>query len=54
MKSHDLSSNCLDARTVNPVSHDNIVHTLMGVFDIRSESYMKRLDLGRGCTVAQL
>lgn len=54
MKSHDLSANCFDARTANPISHDNIVHTLMGVFDIRSESYMKRLDLGRGCSVAQL
>lgn len=54
MRSHDLSPTCLGDRSTVPASHDNIVHTLMGVFDVRSESYIKRLDLGRGCTVAQL
>lgn len=54
MKSHDLSSSCLGARSGNSASHDNIVHTLMGVFDVRSESYIKSLDLGRACTVALL
>lgn len=54
MKSHELNSSCLEERSVVSVDHDSIVHTLMGVFDVRSESYNQRLDLSQACKVARL
>jgi lipid A ethanolaminephosphotransferase len=40
---------CLHAHTGEDVSHDNIFHTVMGIFGVRSSVYQKSLDMFAGC-----
>jgi lipid A ethanolaminephosphotransferase len=40
---------CMRARARDPVSHDNLFHTLLGVFSVRTTVYDPKLDIFSGC-----
>ncbi|WP_424859434.1 phosphoethanolamine transferase [Tepidimonas sp. HKU77] len=44
-----LSWECLQRRAVKPASHDDVFHTLLGVWDIRTHAYRSERDLLRTC-----
>jgi lipid A ethanolaminephosphotransferase len=44
-----VSSSCLEAKARQPVSHDNIYHTVLGAAGVRNTSYDPQLDLLRTC-----
>ncbi len=44
-----LDAGCLRQRLQNPVSHDHIAHTLMGLNDVRTTVYRPQLDLLKAC-----
>ena len=44
-----LSWECLQRRAVKPASHDDVFHTLLGVWDIRTQDYRPERDLLRAC-----
>jgi lipid A ethanolaminephosphotransferase len=48
---------CLAARARQPASHDNLFHSLLGIFDVQTQVYDRELDLlapcrGRAAAVA--
>lgn len=47
--SFSLDAGCLRARTTEPVAHDHLFHTVLGLLDIRSGIYEKRYDLATSC-----
>jgi lipid A ethanolaminephosphotransferase len=47
-----LRESCLRANAHEPVSHDNIFHTVMGAFGLRNAVYRGQLDLLAGCEPA--
>ena len=49
-----LSTQCLQARKSDAVSHDNIFHTVMGAMGVRNSVYRKDLDLFAGCEHREL
>lgn len=49
MADHHLTRPCLSQRSETAASHDNVVHTLLGIFDVRTSAYDPSLDLGRSC-----
>lgn len=44
-----LQQACLDLRRTRPSSQDNVFHTVLGLFDVRTSLYEKSLDLLAGC-----
>jgi lipid A ethanolaminephosphotransferase len=44
---------CMRARAAQPVSHDDLFHTLLGVFDVRTSVYDPKLDIFAGCRTKQ-
>lgn len=44
-----IDTACLTAAAKAPVSHDNLFHSMLGLFDILTASYGERLDLFRSC-----
>jgi lipid A ethanolaminephosphotransferase len=40
---------CMRARAEKPVSHDNLFHTLLGVFSVQTKIYDPELDIFAGC-----
>ena len=40
---------CMRARAREPVSHDNLFHTLLGVFSVQTNFYDPKLDIFAGC-----
>lgn len=44
---HKLS--CVDARRDQPYSHDNLFHTVLGLFTIATGDYREQADILRGC-----
>ncbi len=44
-----LSLACLRAGLAEPLSHDNLYHTVLGALDVRSPSYQPALDAWAGC-----
>jgi lipid A ethanolaminephosphotransferase len=40
---------CLQSRAQKPVSHDNLFHSMLGVFDVRTSVYDGTLDLFADC-----
>jgi lipid A ethanolaminephosphotransferase len=49
----NLSLECLrDSAEVGRYSHDNLYHSLLGLFDVQSRVYRKELDLFAGCRAA--
>ncbi len=47
--SRAIDAACLATSAAAPVSHDNLFHSVLGLFDIRTVSYSDGLDLFRGC-----
>lgn len=44
-----LDQGCLQQHRHNEYSHDNIFHTLLGLFDVQSSEYLPQLDMFRPC-----
>lgn len=44
-----LSADCLARGLDAPLTHDNLYHTMLGVLDVRSPSYVPALDALAGC-----
>lgn len=44
-----LDEGCLRQRATQPASHDNLFHTLLGAFDVRTQVYEPGMDLLRPC-----
>jgi len=42
---HDIDIPLLKSKTTKPISHDNIFHTILGLFEVRTNVYMKSLDI---------
>jgi len=47
-----IDRRCLAARSAQPVSHDNIFHSVLGMLDVSTAVYNPRLDLFNACTHA--
>lgn len=47
--SFGLDKDCLSKRSRNPVSHDNLFHSILGMLQIESKHYDKTLDMSAGC-----
>jgi lipid A ethanolaminephosphotransferase len=47
-----LDTGCLRTQTRMPLTHDNLFHTLLGVFGVRTHLYEPRLDIGAACRLA--
>lgn len=45
----DADPACLGKKRANPLTHDNVVHTVLGAMEIESELYRPELDLFTGC-----
>ena len=45
----NLSWECLQRRAAAPASHDDVFHTLLGLWDIRTQAYRPERDLLRAC-----
>lgn len=48
-----LDTGCLRQQARNALTHDNLFHTLLGLFDVRTSLYEPRLDFGAACRPAQ-
>jgi lipid A ethanolaminephosphotransferase len=48
-RSTGLDDACLRQRATQPASHDNLFHTLLGAFDVRTSVYDPGMDLLRPC-----
>ncbi len=46
---HDLSRECLTQRRNQPYSHDNITHSLLGLFGVETAVYQPDHDMFKGC-----
>lgn len=44
-----VSHQCMDLQTAQPVSHDNLFHSVLGVLDVATAAYDARLDLFAPC-----
>ncbi len=44
-----LNLSCLDRRKADAISHDNLFHSVLGLLDIATEQYQKKLDLFAAC-----
>lgn len=47
-----LRPGCLAARASEPLSHDNLYHTVLGAAEVRNDVYDRKLDLLSGCRIA--
>ena len=45
----DVDMACLRSRALQPASHDNIYHSLLGLLTVRTQRYRSELDLFEGC-----
>ncbi len=45
-----MDTKCLTASSSVPVSHDNLFHSVLGIMDIATKSYDRKLDLFARCT----
>jgi lipid A ethanolaminephosphotransferase len=44
-----IDAACLKQRATQPASHDNLFHTLLGLFDVHTSLYAPAWDLARAC-----
>lgn len=44
-----LDAVCLATRAAQPVSHDNLFHSLLGIFDVQTKARERELDIFAGC-----
>ncbi|MNR79358.1 Phosphoethanolamine transferase EptA [compost metagenome] len=47
--SFGVNKDCLQQRAANPVSQDNLFHSILGMLQIESSYYDKKLDMTAGC-----
>ncbi|MBG9387335.1 phosphoethanolamine transferase [Caenimonas aquaedulcis] len=47
-----VDETCMRGRSAQPVSHDNLFHTMIGVMDVRTSAYDARMDIFAGCRPA--
>ncbi|MDP2007278.1 MAG: phosphoethanolamine--lipid A transferase [Rubrivivax sp.] len=47
-----LDTGCLGARTAQPLAHDHLFHTLLGLLDVKTGLYEAPFDLAQGCRAA--
>jgi lipid A ethanolaminephosphotransferase len=47
--SKELNESCLSGKTDTPLSHDNILHSVMGVMDVSAGLYRADLDIFSSC-----
>lgn len=47
-----ISADCLRKRAAEPLSHDHLFHSVLGLMDIRTNSYLSTLDLFAPCSRA--
>ncbi|MEJ2384412.1 MAG: sulfatase-like hydrolase/transferase, partial [Xanthomonadales bacterium] len=45
-----IDRDCLRARQSQPLSHDNLFHSVLGMLDIATQAHQEELDLFAGCT----
>ncbi|AXA94902.1 phosphoethanolamine transferase [Massilia sp. YMA4] len=45
-----FSRSCVAARADQPLSHDNLFHSVLGMLDVKTMAYNPRLDLFHACT----
>jgi lipid A ethanolaminephosphotransferase len=48
-RSFGVSQECMRGRAAQPVSHDNLFHSLLGVLDIRTTAYDAKMDVFADC-----
>lgn len=48
-RSFGISEDCMRGRATQPVSHDNLFHSLLGVLDVQTAAYDPRMDLFAPC-----
>ncbi|MFO7594504.1 MAG: hypothetical protein R6X15_10740 [Pseudomonadota bacterium] len=48
-KEKDIDPACLANRAAAPVSHDNLFHSLLGLYDIQTALYDRELDVFSSC-----
>jgi lipid A ethanolaminephosphotransferase len=48
-RSAGLDEGCLRERAARPVGHDNLFHTVLGVFDVQTQVYDPAMDVLRPC-----
>ena len=51
-RSFSIDQSCLQARKSEPVSHDNLFHSLLGVLDVQTADYHRAQDLFAPCRSA--
>jgi lipid A ethanolaminephosphotransferase len=51
-RNEGLSSDCLRARARQPVAHDHLFHTTLGLLDVKTSLYAPELDFTSGCRTA--
>jgi len=44
-----LDVNCLRQRSTQPVAHDHLFHTVLGLLDVQTALYESAFDIGHGC-----
>jgi lipid A ethanolaminephosphotransferase len=47
-----LDSRCVQSRRSDPLSHDNLFHTVLGLLDLQTTAYQPGLDALAGCAPA--
>jgi lipid A ethanolaminephosphotransferase len=48
-KDHGVNKNCVMARSKTPAHHDNLFHTMLGLFRVSTQVYDAKMDLLSGC-----
>jgi lipid A ethanolaminephosphotransferase len=44
-----VDAQCMRGTAAQPVSHDNLFHSLLGIFDVKTQAYDPRLDIFAAC-----
>jgi lipid A ethanolaminephosphotransferase len=48
-KDHPKLEDCLVEQSKKPAHHDNLFHTVLGMFDIKTSVYQRSFDLTEKC-----
>ena len=49
-----IDTSCLKGRAHEPVSHDNLFHSVLGLLDVETKVYKRDLDIFAGCRAGRL
>jgi lipid A ethanolaminephosphotransferase len=44
-----VDAQCMRRTSAQPVSHDNLFHSLLGIFDVKTQAYDPGLDIFAAC-----